>query len=168
MSKADKIENAMLKIIGIGVGIMAIHAARKAAYRKGTEDYYKDKHNKYDRLNDDDLTIAIKENDLNNSIKEKDLNNSIKGIGRTFDAKFKHYVYVLNCEMANGDKFIVNRIAFASSIDAEMYLNKTLRKDLELKYTVPFGSVDGYYEVTEKATGKLLATIYIDSLYYYE
>lgn len=40
MTKADKIENAMNWIIGVGVALMAIRALRAAAKRKADEDYY--------------------------------------------------------------------------------------------------------------------------------
>lgn len=89
------------------------------------------------------------------------------GVGKVFDAKFKHFVYALQGEMANGDRFIVNDIVFASSQDAYMYMNSRIREGLEIHYEHPLDQADGYYEITEKATGKVVATIYIKSFYYY-
>lgn len=102
------------------------------------------------------------------AVKRKQQNtNSIQGVGKTFDAKFKYFVYALQAEMANGDIFIVNNIVFASSQDAYMYMNSHIRENLEIHYEHPLDQVDGYYEITEKATGKVVATIYIKSFYYY-
>lgn len=44
MSKADKIEQGVLKIIGISVAVYAVLALREAAKRKATEDYFAEKH----------------------------------------------------------------------------------------------------------------------------
>lgn len=43
MSKADKIESVMLKIIGGGIAFYFVMALREAAKRKATEDYYANK-----------------------------------------------------------------------------------------------------------------------------
>lgn len=44
MSRADKIEQTGLKIVGVIIGVYAFLAIREAVKRKAERDYYEEKH----------------------------------------------------------------------------------------------------------------------------
>ena len=106
MTKAEKIEQTALRIVGAGIAAWFILAARNYARRKGTEDYFAEKH-------ENDGTDGVGSNTPDYTIS---LLNRYLSCHRVFDVQValnetnsKGHVYVLCGDDQYGNDFYISK-----------------------------------------------------------
>ena len=118
MSTADKIEQVILKAAGIGVAFWAILAAREAAKRKATADYYAEKEKGANGIGGTITPTGNEKTTIREAWKNKKENFGyviFKDIAEPkesqvwcinyYDPSYREYV-LYNCEDTSKEKFV--------------------------------------------------------------